>query len=78
MNFTIYTKRGCPSCDKIKRVMSLKQFNYITYELGEDFTRSEFYEMFGQYTTFPQVLIGDHNLGGCSETIAYLRENSLI
>lgn len=82
MNFTVYSKRGCPYCDKIKFVLdelSIKNGSQIiSYELGTDFTREEFYAEFGEGSTFPQVIMNNQHLGGCSNTIKYLRENSFI
>ena len=36
------------------------------------------YAQFGPGTTFPQVVKDSVNLGGCTETVRYLRENNLI
>ena len=71
MNFTIYTRSGCPYCTKIKQVLEGKNYNYREYKLGVDFERNAFY-------TFPQVVLGGTNLGGCTETVKYLRENNLV
>lgn len=82
MTFTIYSKAGCPYCDKIKAVLSdlsaKKGFPVTYYELGTNFTREEFYAEFGQGSTFPQVIMGEKHLGGCSDTVKYLSENSLL
>jgi|TARA_B100001778_G_scaffold319213_1_gene308500 glutaredoxin len=78
MNFTIYTRTGCPYCTKIKQVLEGKRYNYREYKLGVDFEREAFYTQFGQGSTFPQVVLADNNLGGCTETVKYLRENNLI
>lgn len=76
--FTIYSKTGCPYCDKIKRIMELAKFNHVTYTLGVDFTRDEFYAEFGQGSTFPQVIMDDRKLGGCSDAVKYLKENNMV
>jgi glutaredoxin 3 len=82
MTFTVYSKKGCPYCDKIKVVLSdlsVKKGCPVTcYELGTDFTREEFYAEFGEGSTFPQVIMGEQHLGGCSDTVRYLSENSLL
>lgn len=76
--FTIYSKYGCPYCEKIKSIMELSDQEFVTYELGVDYNREEFYEKFGQGSTFPQVVHNDKNLGGCTDTIKYLQEEKII
>tara|TARA_B000000609_G_C23964938_1_gene236098 strand:- start:231 stop:467 length:237 start_codon:yes stop_codon:yes gene_type:complete len=78
MNFAVYTRTGCPYCTKIKQVLEGKKYNYREYKLGVDFERNAFYTQFGEGSTFPQVVLNDSNLGGCTETVKYLRENNLI
>ncbi len=78
MNFAVYTRTGCPYCTKIKQVLEGKKYNYREYKLGVDFERDAFYTQFGEGSTFPQVVLNDSNLGGCTETVKYLRENNLI
>lgn len=78
MKFTIYSKRGCPYCSKIKDFLSKVNLQYTTYTLGSDYTREEFYSKFGMGSTFPQVLCDEQKLGGCVDTIKYLRENKFV
>ena len=78
MNFAVYTRTGCPYCTKIKQVLEGKKYNYREYKLGVDFERDAFYTQFGEGSTFPQVVLNDSNLGGCTETVKYLRENNLV
>ena len=83
MNFTVYSKKGCPYCDKVKVVLNdvsvRKGTPIICYELGTDFSREEFYAEFGEGSTFPQVVLNDQqHLGGCSDTVQYLQENKLV
>ena len=78
MNFTVYSKENCPYCYKVKQVLELTGSNFKTYNLDEDFSREEFYNMFGQGSTFPQVLCDDQKLGGCVDTIQFLREKKIV
>jgi len=79
MNFTVYSKNGCPFCSKIEQVLQLANLEHKTYKLDEDFTRDEFYAEFGQGSTFPQVIMnGTEHLGGCTDTVKYLQENKVI
>ena len=45
---------------------------------GRDFDKDQFYDVFGQGSTFPQVLKDQEKLGGCMDTVKYLRENKLV
>ena len=82
MSFTVYSKKGCPYCDKIKMVLSdlsiKKGYPVICYELGTQFTREEFYAEFGEGCTFPQVVFEQKHIGGCSDTVKYLQENNMF
>ena len=78
MNYTIYSKENCPYCHKIKTVMELTGNDFVVYTLGEDFTKDEFYSEFGEGSTFPQVLCDGKKLGGCVDTIKFLREQQVI
>ena len=77
MNFTIYSKDGCPYCSQIEKVFKLCKFQYEVKKLDVDFNREEFYSKFGDGSTFPQVILDGKQLGGCSETVKYLTENKL-
>jgi glutaredoxin len=78
MKFTIYSKTGCPYCDKVKTVMELTNLQYVVYNLDQDFTREEFYAEFGEGSTFPQVIADDKHIGGCTDTVKFLKEQNLV
>ena len=78
MNFTVYSKDGCPYCEKIKEVLELGNFQFVEYKLGDHFSRFEFQEEFGGDATFPQVTINGQKMGGCTETVKYLREHNMV
>lgn len=78
MNFEVYTRNGCPYCSKVKQVLDGKNFQYKEFLLDRDFTREQFYTKFGMGSTFPQVIMDQKNLGGCTDTVKYLRENNLL
>jgi len=78
MNFTVYTKDNCPYCYKVKQVLELTGTKFSSFNLNEDFTREEFYDKFGQGSTFPQVICDDKVVGGCVDTIQFLKEEKVI
>jgi glutaredoxin len=78
MNFTIYTKENCPYCYKVEQVLQLTGNQFSIQKLGEDFTKEEFYAEFGKGSTFPQVLCDNKKIGGCVDTIKFLKEQQVI
>tara|TARA_Y100000004_G_C8811456_1_gene367870 strand:- start:287 stop:523 length:237 start_codon:yes stop_codon:yes gene_type:complete len=78
MKYTVYSRKGCPYCEKVVQVFKLSEQTFVEYKLDKDFTRDQFYEEFGEGATFPQVISDKKYIGGCTETIAFLRENKVI
>lgn len=78
MNFVVYSKPGCPYCDKVKKVLSLTKQPFVEYTLDVDFDREQFYSEFGKGSTFPQVICDDKKLGGCTDTVKFLKEQNLV
>ena len=78
MNFAVYSKDNCPYCYKVKQVLELTNSNYVVYNLGEHFTKEEFYSEFGRGSTFPQVVCDNKKLGGSVDTIKFLKEQQVI
>ena len=78
MNFAVYSKQDCPYCYKVKQVLELTGSNFVVYNLGEDFTKEEFYSEFGEGSTFPQVICDYQKLGGCTDTVKFLKEKQIV
>ena len=76
--FLIYSKSNCPYCYKVKQVIEMTGNRFVEYSLDRDFTKQEFYDKFGEGSTFPQVLHNDKKLGGCVDTIKFLREEKIL
>ena len=43
MNFTVFSKDGCPYCEKIKQVLELTESKYVVYTLDKQFDKDAFY-----------------------------------
>ena len=79
MTFKVYSRDGCPYCSKVEQVLQLAELKHVVFKLGRDFDRATFYGQFGQGSTFPQVILNDtQKIGGCTETVKYLKENKLV
>ena len=59
-------------------MLELAGLRHVVYKLGEHFDRKSFYGQFGQGSTFPQVVLDSTNIGGCTETVQYLKEKKLV
>lgn len=79
MKFIVYSKNGCPYCEKIQKVLEISNLDHTIYYLDEDFTKEQFWEQFGEQKSFPQVILNDGiSIGGCVETVKFLKENNII
>ena len=76
--FTVYSKEGCPFCQKFKQVLEIEGLPSLILDLNTDFSYDEFYELFGEGSTFPQVIVNGKKLGGCVQTVEYLQEKNLV
>lgn len=76
--FIIYARDGCKFCDKLATVMTARSIPYTKLMLGEDYTREEFIDQFGDKGTFPRVLHEGELIGGMTETVKYLQENNYV
>lgn len=75
MEFIVYSKEECPYCYKVKQVLELTGSKFMVYTLNQDFTREDFIQKFGEGSTFPQVLCNEKRIGGCVDTIKFLKEH---
>lgn len=78
MKFVVYSKDDCPYCYKVKQVLELTGNEYVVYTLNKDFSREEFINKFGEGSTFPQVFLNEEKIGGCIDTIKFLKEHQQI
>jgi len=58
--------------------MKLTNLTHVIYTLNKDFTEEEFISEFGEGATFPQVVVDDKKLGGCSDTVKFLQEKKIV
>ncbi|ODT88755.1 glutaredoxin 3 [Phenylobacterium sp. SCN 70-31] len=74
---TIYTKPYCPYCIRALDLLDRKGVAYTEVEAAFDpEKRQEMMQRSGR-TTFPQIFVGDHHIGGCDDMFALEREGKL-
>ncbi|WP_337186471.1 glutaredoxin 3 [Phenylobacterium sp.] len=74
---TIYTKPYCPYCIRALDLLDRKGVAYTEVEAAFDpAKRQEMMQRSGR-TTFPQIFVGDHHIGGCDDMFALERAGKL-
>ena len=74
---TIYTKPYCPYCVRAVALLEQKGVAFTEIEAGFDpEKRQEMMRRSGR-TTFPQIFIGEHHIGGCDDMVALDRAGKL-
>jgi glutaredoxin len=79
--YTIYTKSGCPYCDRVKYLLkdNIPQPAYIECDPFLTFNRDKFMNFIKKYTkieyrTFPMVFLNGFFIGGYKETKEFYEE----
>ena len=62
MNFTVFSKKGCPHCEKVKKILELTSSKFVVYNLDEHFDTKAFCTAIvvqkRLYTNYVQFLSG--------------------
>ncbi|MCB1423777.1 MAG: glutaredoxin 3 [Nitratireductor sp.] len=73
----IYTRKLCGFCTAAKSLLSRKGVAFREFDATFDMKlRQEMMQKSGR-TTFPQIFIGNHHVGGCDELMALERAGKL-
>jgi glutaredoxin 3 len=74
---TVYTTQPCARCINAKALLKKRGIEYVEINLAMDADgRRELSQRTGM-TTFPQIVIGEHVLGGFDELVAAERGGQL-
>jgi glutaredoxin 3 len=74
---TLYTTTDCSSCERAKALLKQRSLPYEEVNLSRDPDgRTKLVERTG-LLTFPQVLVGEHTLGGFEDLLAAMRSGRL-
>lgn len=74
--FTIYGRPGCGYCHQAVRLLEASKLPFTYIDIyAEGLTKQDVAERVKQPAvhTMPQILHGDHYVGGCTELFAYMR-----
>ena len=75
---TIYTRAMCGYCTAARRLLDRKGVAYTEHDASfSPELRQEMIARAGGRTTFPQIFIGSHHVGGCDELHELERQGRL-
>lgn len=69
---------GSLECERVQQLLESLGGEFLEYQLGKDFTQSQFEGEFGSDAHYPQVAIGYNHIGGLKDTLHYLQNQGLI
>jgi glutaredoxin len=64
VKFVMYSKDGCPWCDRAKDLITAKGDEYEEFKIGRELTREEFTEQFPNVRTVPYIILNNDVIGG--------------
>mgnify|MGYP000150313349 FL=1 len=73
----VFSKPGCPSCEKAKMLLDKLQIKYTVQTLGEDIQPSELMALFESKglpapRTAPQIFLRGQHVGGYEQLTSYI------
>lgn len=76
-HFVVYSKEGCPSCVKAKKLIEQRGDTYSENVIGVTISRDEFVEMFPAVKTVPYIIEQDAAaIGGFESLVEWYKENA--
>jgi glutaredoxin 3 len=68
---TVYLDHFCPYCVRVKGLLNSKEVEYEEIDVGSKAElREEMIQKSNGATSVPQIVIGDHHVGGCDDVFA--------
>jgi len=77
-SFTVYGRPGCGYCYYAVRALKSSEFEFEYIDIyKEGLSKQDVSERINQpVRTMPQILHGDHYVGGCTELLSYLKTHA--
>lgn len=75
-NVVVWSKDGCPFCDRAVTLLETKGISYELRKIGDGWTKEQLLESVPSARTVPQIVIDGESIGGFTELHSILREVS--
>jgi glutaredoxin 3 len=63
----VWSKNGCPFCDRAVQLLNAKGIDHEVRTIGEGWTKEQMLESVPSARTVPQIIIDDASIGGFTE-----------
>ena len=63
----VWSKDGCPFCDRAVSLLESKGIDFELRKIGEDWTKEQLLEAVPNARTVPQIVIDGNQIGGFTE-----------
>ncbi len=71
LSITLFTRGGCPHCDRAKALIDQRGWLYEEIALGHDVTMDSVHAVSGR-TTVPQIYMDGEHIGGADDLEMWL------
>lgn len=82
---TVYSKDGCPFCDKIKGILKDYKVEHTVLHLDKDYSREDVVKTLSRATgkevdkfTYPVIFDNLNYVGGCDDMMDYMLEKRMV
>lgn len=69
----VYGRDNCPWCEKAVELLIAHKLDYAYHDIEEDFQAKLDFTRRTRGTTVPQILVGEHLIGGCDDLSVSLK-----
>ena len=77
MKAIIYSN-GNQECERAASLMDAVHHETIVYNLGQDFTETQFRDEFGEEASYPMIALGMQHRGTLKETLNFMNEKGML
>ena len=70
----LYTRADCDYCDRAKKLLVERSFDFTLYQIGTNITREEVKAKFPSATVLPVFVVNGDYRGGWAEILDYVNE----
>lgn len=78
--YIIYSKDGCPWCEKAKDLLKLCGLDFKELKINQDYSREELQALLPENTalTVPQIFAYNKRIGGFKDLQTYVEDNGIM